>query len=343
MIKAIFEKEFLELSERIDNTLELTNYIIGSRYSSNKTIDNNFIKNLFNGSYVLSDTRQIGSYPLYSIWEKENNLLKICISIEEEEKENLVEPTNEYDFIYCYAKYPDQTEKIAIVLLSLEEDGITLSPLNLNISNNLLELKFPDKIISTIQNQMDSDTEFLEGIGIYSGVNIFNVPEKENSREEQLVSRDSYLKFIKNSLTGGTSISLLYNNTNGERVYNNSYRKIYKSITLSSLEPVDSLLPEGGYIRLLGTITYDTYKITNGYYEVLYSQNDTCDIINFPYIDIIVENNTGISITVWGEKKKIKYGENTSDGDLSAEIKLRIINVDGSVVESQPLTLTQKI
>lgn len=343
MIKAIFEKEFLELSERIDNTLELTNYIIGSRYSSNKTIDNNFIKNLFNGSYVLSDTRQIGSYPLYSIWEKENNLLKICISIEEEEKENLVEPTNEYDFIYCYAKYPDQTEKIAIVLLSLEEDGITLSPLNLNISNNLLELKFPDKIISTIQNQMDSDTEFLEGIGIYSGVNIFNVPEKENSREEQLVSRDSYLKFIKNSLTGGTSISLLYNNTNGERVYNNSYRKIYKSITLSSLEPVDSLLPEGGYIRLLGTITYDTYKITNGYYEVLYSQNDTCDIINFPYIDIIVENNTGISITIWGEKKKIKYRENTSDGDLSAEIKLRIINVDGSVVESQPLTLTQKI
>ena len=76
MIKAIFEKEFLELSERIDNTLELTNYIIGSRYSRDSSITNNFVKNLFNGSYILSDTRQTASYPLYSIWEKEEKLLK---------------------------------------------------------------------------------------------------------------------------------------------------------------------------------------------------------------------------------------------------------------------------
>ena len=341
MIKAIFEKEFLELSERIDNTLELTNYIIGSRYSRDSSITNNFVKNLFNGSYILSDTRQTASYPLYSIWEKEEKLLKICIKIDESEKEKLVDRNSEYDFIYCYAKYPDGIEKIAIVLVSLQSDGISFAPLDLNISDNLIELKFPDRVVSTIQNSMDSDTEFLEGIGIFSGVNMFNIPEKTSQNTEQLVTKKSYLKYLRNSLTGGTSTSLLYNNTNGEKVYSNSYRKIYKSITLSSLEPTDSLPINGGYIRLIGKVTFDTYLYINNYDFSLYSENEEYDIINIPYIEILVTDNTGMDIEIWEEKKKIKYGKNNSRRDLSAVIKLRITNIDGSVVESQPLVLTQ--
>ena len=334
MIKAIFEKEFLELSKRIDNTLELTNYVIGSRYSKDTELTNAFIKNLFNGSYILSDTRQTASYPMNSIWEKEDKLLRICIRIDDSEKEKLVEPTNEYDFIYCYAKYPDGVEKIAIVLVSLGEDGKSLAPLDLNISDNLVELSFPESVVSTIFNAMDSDTEFLEGIGIISGINIFNIPE-EDPRKEQLVTRKSYYKYLRNTVTGGESISLIYNNIYGERICGGgSERRIYKSVTLSSLEPVDSLSPNGGYIRLLGKATY---ILPDSEVE------GDCDIINLPYIvDISVEENTGMSIEVWRDKKKLKYGKNTGEGDLSAVIKLKITNTDGSVVESRPLLLTQK-
>lgn len=340
MIKAIFEQEFLELSERIDNTLELTNYIIGSRYSSTSQLSNTFIQNLFNGSYLLSDTRQTSSYPLYSIWEKDDKLLRICIEIDDSEKEKLVEPTNEYDFIYCYAVYPDGSEKIAIVLVSLEDDGLTLAPLDLNISYNLIELRFPDKVVSTITNSMDSDTEFLEGIGIISGVNMFNIPES-SGKTEQIPTIKSYNKYLRNTLTAGSSISLQYNDINGEKVYGNTYRKIFKSITLSSLNSVDNLDPGGGYIRLLGKVTYDVYKYVNSYNITLYSQDNKCDIINFPYIDIIVQDNTGMDLELWEEKKKIKYGPNTGDNELSATIKLQITNTEGEVIESNSLVLIQ--
>lgn len=341
MMKAIFEKEFLELSERIDNTLELTNYVIGSRYSGGTNLDNEFIKNLFNGSYILSDTRKTNLYPLNSIWEKNDKLLRIYIEIAESEKEKLVEPTNEYDFIYCYAKYPNGEEKIAIIILNLSEDGTTLLPLDLNISCNLIELKFPSIVVSTIKNTMDSDTEFLEGIGVESGVNMFN--NSVLDKKDQLVAKDSYYKYIRNTLSGGESISLSYNNINGEKVYSNSFRKIYKSITLSSLGTVDSLSASGGYIKLLGEVVYDVYKCTNTYKSVLYSQNESCDIINFPFIDILITDNTGITIEkIFKDKKKIKYGQNMSGEEQHATVKLRITNTDGSIVESELLTLTQK-
>lgn len=342
MLKAIFEREFLELLGRLDNTLELTNYIIGSRYTSNTILTNNFVKSLFDGSYLLSDTRQTGSYPMYSIWEKDNKILKICINIDDNEKEKLVEPSNEYDFIYCYGLYPGGEEKIAIVLVNLDEGGNNrFSPLELNIFDNLIQLNFPDNTEATIVCSMTSDTKFLEGIGIISGINMFNVPDNSLG-SEQLIAKKSYYKYIRNSKTCGDSTSYLYNNISGEKVYSNSYKRVYKEITLSTLEPVDSLSSGGGYIRLLGNVVFDVYKYINNYNSHLYAKDESCDIINIPYLDIIVSDNTGINIEIWGDKKKIKYGPNTSGKALSANVKLRIVNTDGEIVESPILTLNQE-
>lgn len=336
-MKAIFEKEFLELSKRLDNTLDLTNYIIGSKYSSSGEGTNNFIEKLFSGEYILSDTRQISAYPLYSIWEKEEKVLKAYIELPEVEKEKLVDESVEYDFIYIYALYPDGSEKIAIVLCepSMEEDKFL--PLELNISGNLIEISFPNDTLGTIRCQMDNDTEFLENIGIKSGVNIF-------IEDNDIVARKSYYKYLRNYKTGGQSSAFLYNSVNGEKIYGDSYRKIYKDVTLSSLSSVDSIPKEGGYISLLGKATYDVYRYINNYNPTVYKKDIICDIMSIPFLDFIIVDNpeNKMSIEFIRERKKLKISQNSTGEEISATVKLRITNPDGNVIESPPLVLTQK-
>ena len=339
-MKAIFEKEFLELSKRLDNTLDLTNYVIGSKYSSSGEGTNEFIGKLFSGEYILSDTRQTSAYPLYSIWEKENKVLKAYIELPELEKEKLVDESVEYDFIYVYALYPDGSEKIAIVLCELDGEGKKFLPLKLNISGNLIEISFPEDTLGTIQCQMDSDTEFLEGIGIEQGVNIF----MEGEDESDIVARKSYYKYLRNYKTGGQSSAFLYNSINGEKIYGDSYRKIYKNVTLSSLSSVDSISQEGGYISLLGKATYDVYRYVNNYNLTVYKENVTCDIMSIPFLDLVIIDNpeNKMSIEFIRERKKLKISQNQAGEEISATVKLRITNPDGSVIESPPLVLTQK-
>ena len=336
-MRAIFEKEFLELSRRLDNTLDITNYIIGSKYSSLGEGTNEFIKRLFSGEYILSDTRQTNAYPLYSIWEKENRILKAYIELPEIEKEKLVDESVEYDFIYIYALYPDGSERIAIILCELDDVGNKFFPLKLNISGNLIEILFPEDTLGTIQCQMDSDTEFLEGIGIESGVNIF----KENN---DIVAKKSYYKYLRNHKTGGQSSAFLYNSINGEKIYGNSYRKIYKDVTLSSLSSVDSIPQEGGYISLLGKATYDVYRYINNYNPTVYKKDIICDIMSIPFLELVIVDNSGdkMSIEFIRERKKLRILQNQTGEEISATIKLRITNPDGSVVESPPLVLLQK-
>ena len=111
-MRVIFEKEFLESIRRIDNTLKITKYVIGTIYNS-YTVGEEFMEKLFSGSYLYNDVRKTSEYPLNSIWDSNKKLLKINIDIPEEEKAALVEPSSEYCFIYCYGIYPDRSERIA--------------------------------------------------------------------------------------------------------------------------------------------------------------------------------------------------------------------------------------
>lgn len=339
-MKVIFEKEFLEISERIDNTFEFTNYVIGSRYSNLGTDLKKTLRSLFSGEYLQSDTRKTDSYPMYSIWENSNLSLRVCLDIAEKEKEKLVEPTNEYDFIYCYGKYPDGVEKIAAIIVNINESTGEFSKLDLNINSNLLELFLPKESVFTVKCSMDSDTSFLEGIGIYQGINIFKpFPLEENN---VLVSKKSYYKYLRNNKTGGDSSSYLYNNILGEKIYGNSYRKIYKEIALSSLSPTNSISPDGEYIRLIGTVIFDVHKYINNYNPTLYLENGTCDITGVPFIELEVEGNDGISLEFLKDSKKIRIGQNNSGKDLSATVRLIITNLDGDIVKSPELVLIQK-
>lgn len=56
-MRVIFEKEFLESIRRIDNTLKITKYVIGTIYNS-YTVGEEFMEKLFSGSYLYNDVRK---------------------------------------------------------------------------------------------------------------------------------------------------------------------------------------------------------------------------------------------------------------------------------------------
>ena len=320
-MKVIFEKVFLEDLKRIDNTVKLTKYVIGTVYDNNYTIDSNFINNLFSGKYLYNDIRKTSEYPLYSIWESDKKILKADINISDYEKENLVEPNSNYCFIYCYGLYPDKAERIAFILFNLESED-KFSTLKLNISSNLIEVIFPEFTEATVETVMSSDTNFLEGIGINQGANVFT--EKDNSNS--LITRKSYYKYVRNIKTSGTSKeSHLYNNIYGEKIYHDSIFRQFTSIkSFSILEDTSNLNKDGGYLNLLGTIECNTYRLINGYSISKIKENELIDITSIPIIEIEEKSNTGIKFIIDQVNKKLIYSSNNSDEMLNSTIILKL-------------------
>lgn len=341
-MKVIFEKVFLENLKRIDNTIKLTKYVIGTTYN-NYIVDPTFINNLFSGMYLYNDVRKTSEYPLYSIWDNNEKFLKINITIPEDEKENLVEPSSNYCFIYCYGLYPDRVERIAFIIVDpivVNKQITEFNKLNLNISSNLIELFFPEYTEANIETVMDSDTNFLEGIGIDYGVNIFT--EQNN----EITTKKSYYKYIRNIKTAGISSSFLYNNIYGEKIHNSSVIKIITSIlSFSILGRVTNLNKNGGYLNLLGTLECDIYRLTNDYNILKIKEGEKIDITSLPIIEIETDN-TEIKFSVDQLNKRLVYPSNKSGKTLSTTIVLRITNLDpitNKTIElrSEKINLTQ--
>lgn len=342
-MRVIFEKEFLESIRRIDNTLKITKYVIGTIYNS-YTVGEEFMEKLFSGSYLYNDVRKTSEYPLNSIWDSNKKLLKINIDIPEEEKAALVEPSSEYCFIYCYGIYPDRSERIAFIITELEAAErkiIKFNRLDLNISSNLFELSFPEYTEANIETIADSDTVFLEGIGIDYGVNIFT------PLEEKIVTKKSYYKYIRNKKTSGYSSSFLYNNISGEKIYNNSViRQITSILSFSALEDTSSLKKSGGYINLLGTLECDMYRLINDYNISKIKEKVKIDITSLPVIEILVKESNGLEFKVDQVNKRLIYSANTTGKELNLVIVLKITNLDPitkktSTIESGEIRLTQ--
>lgn len=342
-MKVIFEKVFLESLKRIDNTVRLTKYVIGTTYN-NYTINPEFISNLFSGTYLYNDIRKTSEYPLLSIWEGDKRLLKINVNIPEEEKRSLVEPSSNFCFIYCYGLYPDRTERIAFIIANPETTDRWITKFNrldLNISSNLIELYFPEYTEANIETITDSDTSFLEGIGINYGVNIFT------ETEDKIVTKKSYYKYIRNIKTSGVSSSFLYNNIYGEKIHNDSIIRQFTSIlSFSALGDVSNLSKNGGYINLLGTFECDVYRLINDYSISKIKEKVKIDITSLPIIEIEEKNNTGIRFTIDQVNKRLVYLPNESKKKLSSAIVLRLANLDpttNKIIElrSEEINLTQ--
>ena len=337
-MRVIFEKTFLENLKRIDNAVKLTKYSIGTYYGDS-SINSEFINNLFSGRYLFNDIRKTSESLLYSIWEKEDKLLKINITIPDKEKEGLVDPNSNHCFIYCYGLYPDMIERIAFILIDPEiVNGqiIKFGKLNLNLSSNLLEVYFPKYTEATINTTLDNDTEFLEGMGINYGVNIFTWLDDEES--DKVVSKKSYYKYIRNKKTPETTPSYLCNNIFGEKIYSNSILKQYTLIpSFSVLGNSEELKKEGGYLNLLGVVECNIYRIINNYSILKIKEKEKINIISLPIIEIEEKDNTGMKFTIDQVNKRLIYSPNTSNKPLSSIIMLKLRNLNPITNEIEEL------
>lgn len=331
-MNVIFSKEFKECLKRIDNTIYITKYIIGTKYdSSMDTPSQENIRKLFSGEYLANDLRKTGENILNSIIDDKK--IKLHIKIVEEDKELLVEPSSFYDFIYIFGNFPDGSENIAIILTNIVNGKF--QQLDINITDNIIEIELPEYSEATIKTNKEEDIKFLEGIGVNKGINIYNNTKSSN---ESLVARDSYYKFIRENSSKGDSISFLYNNIYGERIISKVFIDVCNSInlyTITSKESVQKLSRDGGVLKLLGIANINRYKLFNNYNSTVYLENVNIDIISLSNTSIVTELNTGIDIINLDTKNnKITYGENIRGKELSIVVKFKYSGLDlkGNIV-----------
>ena len=350
-MKVIFDETFLSKLQNLGNTVIITKCIIGSYY---KVINN--ISELFQESYLSSDIRSTGDIEINAVWEKEEKILKINLEIgNEESKENLSE--NEHNFIYCYYQEPgEEFEKIAFILSGeLEKSGneYKIDSLDLSISRNLIDVIFPSTTLANIKTTKEVDTEFLEGYGIQLGTNIFTAIET-NDLDNNLVSRSTYFKFLRNNKTDGESNNLPYLNNNGEEVYNQYKFTIINKIDIYTTNtsyneqiPKDSTLSkDGGEIQILGEFNFTTYTVKND--RIIDEITETDNLINLKYSELICTENNGMKFEYNETNNKIIYSKIENKDSIVNGIFVissycyNPITNETIIVESNKLNLSQE-
>lgn len=315
-MKVIFNNSLLPSLSELGNTIEITNYIIGTAYSGISSIDR-----LFDGQYISRDPGKTGSYPIEAVWEASGNLLRANIVIPEAEADKLIR-TDTYKFIYCYLRELGDTEKIGFILVSSdsiipESGSANFTDLGLGLGRNLVDIYFPDTVKANIKVGCPEDIAFLEGPGISPGINIFKATPESNS----LVSRDSYLQYLRNIETSLYNLTDdVYLNTLGEKVEDCSVFRKYEEIKIwtenskiiagETIETDNTLSTEGGMTQLLGEYSYTEYHVVSG--KIVWTgPKITRSITNLYEFELIQNNTGGLKITLDRATKRIKYPLNT--------------------------------
>lgn len=341
-MKVIFDESFLSKASQLYYNLNITSYVFGNYYKEVSSVSE-----LLNIDYYNGDIDKSSKYKITGgIWKENEKILKLNITIDNDKKEDLSERTPY--FIYCfYNESYSNEEKIAFILceeLSKNDNIYQISPLNLSINSNLINIKFPTTTIANLILTQDDDTKFLENYGIKTGVNLFadNVVKNPDNTEE-LVSRESYFKYIRNTKTSGKSEILPFLNIYGEKVYNYcnfiQYKElVFKTENMSSNDDtyVDrSLSSNGGEIQLYGTFKRTKYFIENN--VVIDQIDESGNLLNLDDVLIEVVSNDGLKFDIDYSNKRIIYEKNENPNDiLSATFKLVERNynpISGEIIE----------
>lgn len=338
-MKVIFEKKFKELIKNISSNIEITRYSIVTNHSS---IDQ--LSDLMDIFYVNSDILRVED-ELQSIWDEESKELRLSIIIKDSEK--LLE--NKYCFIYCFYKSPGKEEKIAFILTGDftidDESGVCNFPeLDLNSRKNLINVKFPKDSIANIYTKKDEDTEFLEGLGISRGINLFSI-DTEIEIPEELVTKRSYQKYLRNYISSGPGLEFPYLNKNGEKILL-EYLKFSKvtnlnirtenSISSGGILIDNTLNPLGGEVNLLGTYTFTEYELID---DILTKTlEEERDLVSLNKYELVIVNDKGLKFTL-DDNFVIKYEENKDPNNVTyADIQLKYYFFDpktGELITTQ--------
>lgn len=327
-MKVIFDDSFLSKASELDCTLKISSYVLANYYKNITSVSE-----LFSLSYLNGDVDKSNKYEITGgIWEEDKKILRLNITIAEDEKENLSE--HEPNFIYCYYnEIGSEQEKIAFILsgdLAKTDTTYNIEPLNLSINNNLIDIIFPSSVVANITSVQDEDTKFLEGYGVEIGANMFSENLLEDEPETTLISRSSYYKYLRNNKSSGVSEELPYLNILGEKIYSTSEFIVYNNITLitENAEIYNeeyrdfSLSGEGGEIQLLGTYERTRYTVCDD--NIINSVEERGNLLDLD--DVIIERvdvSGGLTCSINNETKKVTYGKsNNPNNSLYANLQV---------------------
>ena len=349
-MKVIFDKTFLsELSDR-SNFLRITKYSLVRDW---KEISK--VSDLFSETYVTGDVKSFRKDLSEALWETDSNLLRLYIDLPEDKKEDFIK--NSYKFLYCYYKDSvSSNDKIAFILCNSSNIAdLQFEDLELMISRNLINVPFPKNTLATIKINQSDDTKFLEGLGVSTGVNIFNAIPNDTD----LVSKKSYFTYYRNyKCNTNNKLDLPYLNINGEKVSGISTYRTYSNFILEipginienyDTPTIDNLSVDGGVLQLYGTIDYEEFEVINGIES--FTKSGTLSINDLSALEIICKpteyGDKLINYTVDNERKQFIY-EKIDDPNTQAQC---VINLAYSysdpktnsmiTVESNSITLLQ--
>lgn len=264
-MKIKFSESFLSRLNTVGITISFSRYKVCSLLKKDLLLD-------------INSQRQVVSGEFSYIWDDERKTMDLTfLGTDEFRKENGNSPFVIYlfeDSLY------DVVEGPALVLY-----GNDYSILNLTGSGlNHITVKFPLTMLANVVSKIgNKNQKYLESKSNVVGTNIFVA----DGREDELVSKNSYLKYVRNKIS--TNNIPTYLNKDGKKVFSSSYYMRYKKINIYSSNLVGNKDSDGTYnyylpstsgtVTLSGETIYDLYEVREGKY-ILQKENVKGDLSN---------------------------------------------------------------
>ena len=264
-MKIKFSESFLSRLNTVGITISFSRYKVCSLLKKDLLLD-------------INSQRQVVSGEFNYIWDDERKTMDLTFPGTEEFRK---EDGNSPFVIYLFEdSLYDVVEGPALVLY-----GNDYSVLNLTGSGlNHITVKFPLTMLANIVSKVENKNQkYLESKSNVVGTNIFVA----DSREDELVSKNSYLKYVRNKIS--TNNIPTYLNKDGKKVFSSSYYKRYKRINIYSSNLVGYKDSDGtqnyylpttsGTVTLSGECVYDLYEVKEGKF-ILQKENIKGDLSN---------------------------------------------------------------
>ena len=357
----IFNPEFLDYIsdvERLGCSVTISKYYIEDFRATSVTdikvivSDNEeeYYKHVYFGQAPSDDNRVIG------LWDKNSKELKVHLALPNSLYSNLVETRSdsadpeEFELekvdesginngknlirIFRYFYKVEGTEKTAFVLtgnIKTNNEGyFYIEPIRCNQSRNLITIGFPNNIEANIKTAyIEKDTKFLEEFGLQVGINVFRYNEED---EEDLVSRDSFYKYLRTK-TSDTDIlrkDVPYVSNSGRGISSRYTVKVYNSIDVSCSGLMRNITPPtrpalnrlGGSLNIYGEAHYVEYEYLDN--ELKYVGEGSESVYGIPDSSLILTTHEDGLKNVTVDGFKVSYGAYGGQPDPSAYVKINI-------------------
>lgn len=221
-MRIIFSEDFINDLKNYSKVIKISNYLIKNSLSGNGI-------NISNLGYQDSEELK----PLMSIWDDISKKLSISLTPDEVDKETLVGEIERDSYCYVICTYIcDSIEKTAFILIgedtTLDDTGnLILGKLNFSITNNIINIKFTDDIISKIETNLTENINFLES-SLCIGNNIYLLGIDDTF---ETITIDSFKKYLLSNKCKSinTSRSNYLDPDTGEKVLEDQVFRVYKT------------------------------------------------------------------------------------------------------------------